>query len=227
MPNKKGITALMITRHKGNIDAINVLLNAGTDPNSVDANDDTSLHYAAANYCCTEVLQEIINHRVDVNVANKNNATTLILACGKENKDVVNVLLNAGVDPHIADVNDRVPTFMIPHEMIVAQEVLQAIISHSADVNAADMNNVTALMIAYEKGNKDAINVLLSVEADPQHVAIECSSNMTLWIKQWLNPAGHFISLPALPITKSMSFNLVSRIICHMMKHFIWNRRSR
>ena len=163
--NKNNVTALMITCEMWNKDALDVLLNAGADPNIIDANGDTSLHYAARNYCTDEVLQAIISHGVDVNATNKNNVTALMIACEIGNKDAIDVLLNAGGDPNIVDANADTCLQYAARNYCTA-EVLQAIISHGVDVNATNTNNVTALMIACEIGNKDAIDVLLNAGGD-------------------------------------------------------------
>ena len=169
--NKKSVTALMTACHKGNTDEIQVLLNAGANSNIADAGGDTWLHYAAENYQCKEVLQAIISHGVDVNVTNQKNVTALMTACQKGNKDAINVLLNAGSDPNIADAGgDTWLHYAVRN--CQCKEILQAIISHGVDVNATNKNNVTALMTACKKGNKDAINVLLNAGSD-QNIA-EC-----------------------------------------------------
>ena len=90
----------MIACKKGSKDAINVLLNAGADPNNTDADGDTCLHYAARKYWSTEVIQAVIGHGGDVNATNKKNVTALMIACEKGHKDAINVLLNAGADPN-------------------------------------------------------------------------------------------------------------------------------
>ena len=73
--NNYNETALMLACEKGNKDAINFLLNAGADTNIADIKGLTCLHYAAVGYCCTEGLQEIISHGVDVNARSKKNKT--------------------------------------------------------------------------------------------------------------------------------------------------------
>ena len=169
--NKKNVTALMIACEKGNKDAINVLLNAGADPNLADADGDTWLHYAARKFSRTdghtEVLQAIISPGIDVNTANKRNVTSLMIACKEGEKDAINVLLNAGADPNIADDNGDTCLHNAAGSYCYTAIVLQAIISHGADVNATNEENVTALMIACKKTKKDEINVLLNAAADP------------------------------------------------------------
>ena len=164
--NKFKRSALMLACMKDNKDVINVLFNAGADPNIPDATGATCLHYAAENIPCTEVYRELCSHGVDVNARNKTNATALMLACVKGNKDVINVLLNAGVDPNIADTNgDTCLHYTARNNCCTGG--LQALMNYGADVNAVNKNHTTALMLACEECNKDALNVLLNAGADP------------------------------------------------------------
>ena len=49
------------------------------------------------------LFRSVINHGADVNATNKDNKTALMTACYEGNIDAINVLLNAGADPNIAD----------------------------------------------------------------------------------------------------------------------------
>ena len=159
-------TALMIACRKRNKDAINVLLNAGTDPKVTDINGNTCLHCAARNDCCTEVLQAIISHGGDVNATGFHNKTALMNSCTNRNKDAIKILLDAGTDPNITDINGDTYLHCVT-ENDCSTEILQAIICHGGNVNATGFHNKTALMIACRKRNKNAINVLLDAGTDP------------------------------------------------------------
>ncbi|MCK7510253.1 MAG: ankyrin repeat domain-containing protein [Desulfobacterales bacterium] len=50
--------------------------------------------------------------------------------------------------------------------MTVVSDIAQLLIAHKADVNAVDKDEVTALMIACEKGNVDLVSALLKAGAD-------------------------------------------------------------
>ena len=114
--------------------------------------------YTHSNYTVNEDLVVRNEDSVD-------NVTALILPRRKANNSAINVLLNAGAGPSITDADG----YACRHAAAwndCCTEVFQGIISHGGDVNATNKNNTTALMIACEIGNKDAINVLLNAGAD-------------------------------------------------------------
>ena len=166
--NKKNRTALniaCINKHEG---AINVLLNTNADPNITDdTHGDTCLHMALRQGCSTEVVQAIIDHGADVNATNKENETSLAIACIKKNKCAINVLLNTNADPNIADDTYGCTCLHISVIQGCTTEVVQAIIDHGADVNATNKKNQTALTVACINKHEGAINVLLNTSAGP------------------------------------------------------------
>ena len=164
--NTQNCTALMMACRKGDIDATNVLLTAGTNPNTVDECGDTCLHLAVRGGCNEETVQAIINHGIDVNAANKSNVTSLMIAYDEGNIDAINVLLQTGANPNMKDC-EGTTALHCAAQAGCSKDTIQAVIDYGADVNAVNKDNVTALMIACEKGNIDVINVLLQTGADP------------------------------------------------------------
>ena len=163
--NKNNVTALIIACQRGNADAINVFLNAGADPSIADAGGNMCLHFAVKATCSTETLQAIIDHGADVNVANKDNVTALMIACQTGNASAINVLLNAGADPNISGFE----AFTCLHYAVLggcSKDALQTVINNGADVNATDKKNRSALNLACDIGNVDVIDVLLKAGAD-------------------------------------------------------------
>ena len=127
--NKTNVTAIMIAYKKGFTESLDVLLNAGGNPNIAGSICFRSLHDAITRCYNKEVLQVLINHGADVNATNKNNETALMTACWMENIDAINVLLKAGADPNIAGGNG----FRCLHDAVTKCsriEVFQAIINH-------------------------------------------------------------------------------------------------
>ena len=163
--NKNNTTALMLASEKGNIDAMNVLLRAGADRTIEDAEGDTWIHCAIHGNCSKEVLQSQIDQGADVNATNKTKTTALMLASRRENINAMNVLIYAGAVRTIEDINgDSWIHYAIHRDC--SKDVLQSIIDQGADVNARNKKNITALMLACEKGNVDAMNLLITAGAD-------------------------------------------------------------
>ena len=159
-------TALMRACAKDNLDAINVLLNAGADCSTVNSSGESCLHYAVFGNCTEEVFHAIIDQGVDINGANGDKQTPLMTACQLGNVDAINILLKTGADTSSA--SDIHGATCIHHavEGDCNKATLEAIIHHGADVNATNNNNVTALMLACQKSNIEAIRVLLNARAD-------------------------------------------------------------
>ena len=168
--NRNNVTALMLACEKRNAETINGLLNARADCSIVDAIGEACLHYAVRNSCKGNVLHTVISYGADVNARNKRNVTALLIACEKGNVEAINVLLNAGADPNIVDIN--CDTCL--HSAVrghCSKEVLQELIDLGVDVNARNKKFATAIVIACKQGvakkeNKDAIHVLLNAGAD-------------------------------------------------------------
>ena len=163
--DRHNVTLLVKACHKGNIGAINVLLNAGADPNAASADSETCLIYATSRCFCKEVLWAMIDHGANVNATNKNNETALMIACQVGTSDVINVLLNAGADPSTADENGDT---LLHHAVYknISKEILNIIIDHGANVNAVNDAGSTALLLACTKGQREAVNSLLTAGAD-------------------------------------------------------------
>ena len=169
--NNINVTALMIACQKADIDAIGVLLNAGSNPNIGKDNGDTCLHYAVEGGCGKEVLKALITHGANINATRKNKVTTLMIVCKNQNVEAADLLLNAGANPAIADADGNTCLHYAVSEDC-SKEILETITNHGADVNATNNKNHTALMMACGKRNVDAFNVLLNAGADTSVVSL-------------------------------------------------------
>ena len=174
--NKHNITALMQACKRGDVEIINILLSAGADSSIADTNGATSIHYAVVGGGSKGTLQAIIDHGADVNASNKDNVTALMMACWMGNVEAINVLLNTGADLNIADGKLGITCIQLAVCKSCSKDVLEALIDHGADVNATNKDNVTALMIACQNGNMEAISILLNAGADPNISDGTCST---------------------------------------------------
>ena len=161
-----GNTALLLACSYRQQESVKILLEAGSNPNIVDNNGDTCLHAGVRTGCRKKIIRTIIDHCFDVNATNKKTRTALVVACMFNNEGAIKVLLDAGADPNIADVDG----YTCLHDAVTGHysiEVLQAIIDRGANVNATNKRNETALTRAFTYKNESAINVLLNASADP------------------------------------------------------------
>ena len=129
--NNRNKTALWLACSDGQEDVVKLLLHTGADPTITDTNGDSSLHAAIHGCCITEIMQQIIVHGAQVNAANKEGATPLLLACGRIQTESVKHLLKAKADPNIADADGDTSL----HEAVTADcsnELLQEIIGYGA-----------------------------------------------------------------------------------------------
>ena len=163
-------TALWLACSYRQQDSVNILLEAGSNPNTADGNSNTCLHAAVLGSCNKKIIRKITDHGANVNVTNKRNETALMIACVKKNEGAIKVLLNAGADPNIADDPYGDTSLHNAVKGVCSKDVLQAIIDHGTDVNATNKQNRTALMEACVKKNEGAINVLLNAHANPNIV---------------------------------------------------------
>ena len=163
--NKRGETALILACESAQTESVKLLLKMGANPNIADAEGYTSLHVAVHGRCTNETLKEIITHRSHLDAQNMDGQTPLLLACTYRQNNSIELLLEALSNPNINDKNKNTSL----HAAVdgrCRKKYIQAIINHFADINAINKNKQTALMLACEEGNVDAINVLLKNRAD-------------------------------------------------------------
>ena len=228
---KKTKHAVLVLR-MSTLYAVSVLLKSQMDP-----------HNPVYKYISEQLLQDITNLGADLLVVKDGHesAAAQWLSCNSRQRESMNALLRAGADITNADVFGDTCLHKVLHREYLSLEydhvTLQMLLDHGAPVNATNKNEQTAYMLACDQGNIDAMCALLKAGAGPkiickdndaslQHTDDGCSSNVTLQaVKQWLDPAWHYLDLPALEITESLNFNLVSRIISDMMRHVICSKR--
>ena len=98
--NNLGETPLHVACFVQSISCAELLLcTQGTDPNAVDQNHRTPVHYAVMNTCSSpELVELLIKHGAAVNVKDKQELTPLHIASLNEQSQCVDVLIWAGAD---------------------------------------------------------------------------------------------------------------------------------
>lgn len=98
----------------GDLEAVKLLLDRGTDPNLQDRRGWTSLILASQNGHLT-VVKELLNRKADPNIRNRNGDTALMLAVDVNNLEVAEELLNRGADPYLQNNKGQTATDFTRH----------------------------------------------------------------------------------------------------------------
>lgn len=95
-----GVTGLMMAAQKGNLECVEFLIARGVDVNAVSTTQETALLFAviAVNQHTHAVIASLLLAGANINHANKNGLTPLMLATSRKQEGVVKQLLDAGAD---------------------------------------------------------------------------------------------------------------------------------
>jgi ankyrin repeat protein len=141
--------------------AVTTLLVRGVDPNARDARGRTALE-AALQEGSPHALESLLKHPLtEVDRANANGETPLMLAALKGQLDAVKKLTQRGAAVNKAGWTPLHYACSGPDEGVVAW-----LLSHGAEVDARSPNGSTPLMMAARYGSLDAPAMLLKAGAD-------------------------------------------------------------
>jgi ankyrin repeat protein len=159
-----GKTALMEASDHGNLEMVQILINAGTDVSIRDQGGNTALHYAAGSARCVAAL---LKAGADPNVIDNEGKTPLMKAvwyCRHDTKrKVVQTLLDGGAEPNAA--TNRYDSALLMACKFQRNKIINILITRGADINARDQNSRTPLMIylhgSFGRLDDDVINMLV------------------------------------------------------------------
>jgi ankyrin repeat protein len=136
----------------------------GADPNALEADGSTALHWAVENDD-PELTSALLSGGARVRVANRHGIAPLHLAATNGNATIAQQLIAAG-----ADVNGATPGGETPLMMAARTgdpETITTLLSRGADVDAREgWRGQTALMWAATENNAEAIRLLIQAGAD-------------------------------------------------------------
>jgi ankyrin repeat protein len=175
-----GWTALMYAAQEGHADVVEALLAAKADVNAKAKNGSTALTIAAQRGY-TEAVKILLAASPDVNASNNAGVTSLMFAADRGHRETVEELLAAGADPNAKAQNGWTAAMYAKsggHSDVVellnkgaAAAQTPPSIQPQPQQTAAGEGMSQQLMEAAEKGDKTAVEALLTAGADPSAIA--------------------------------------------------------
>ncbi|XP_041480155.1 E3 ubiquitin-protein ligase MIB2-like [Lytechinus variegatus] len=183
--NKNGRRAIHQAAYRGLVDCTRVLINLGCDVNVQDSEKDTPLHDAVVknNTDVIELLVKVPN--LDVTLANEKELTALQLTAYMNRPEPAELIAHSCPQSiavprddghtilHIAAINNHVEVM----------KVILAVKGHGLDINAKNVQRITALHLAATKGQSESIEFLVSqgadinLQGDDDHSALHLLAN--------------------------------------------------
>ena len=163
-----GELPLIMAAQKDDYHAMQVLLEAGADPNMTNLNGETPLIAAIRTSCYHDVLHLLLENGAEPNKRTKYGDTPLHFAAWNINYvsiSLVKVLIQAGADPNIANILGRTPLHGAARHGRI--EVVKLMMDSGADKNKTDEEGKTPLEIASENGHLNIVNILTDKEPQP------------------------------------------------------------
>jgi len=141
---------------------IEVLLNKGFDPNTVNEEGVPALILAAQKKSFNAIVVLVKDKKTNLNVVSKESENTLMLAAIQNQIEIAKLLIEQG-----ADVNK--PGWTPLHYAATKGyiDIMRLLIEHSAYLDAESPNGTTPLMMAAYYGTPQAVKLLLEEGADP------------------------------------------------------------
>ncbi|XP_075856878.1 ankyrin repeat and SOCS box protein 3 isoform X5 [Microcebus murinus] len=161
----EGFCALHLAASQGHWKIVQILLEAGADPNATTLEETTPLFLAVENGQI-DVLRLLLRHGANVNGSHSMCGwNSLHQASFQENAEILKLLLKKGANQECQDDFGITPLF------VAAQygklESLSILISSGANVNCQALDKATPLFIAAQEGHTKCVELLLSSGADP------------------------------------------------------------
>uniref|UniRef100_F6X8R1 Ankyrin repeat and SOCS box protein 3 n=1 Tax=Equus caballus TaxID=9796 RepID=F6X8R1_HORSE len=161
----EGFCALHLAASQGHWKIVQILLEAGADPNATTLEETTPLFLAVENGQ-VDVVRLLLRHGANVNGSHSMCGwNALHQATFQENAEIIKLLLKKGANKECQDDFGITPLFVAAQYGKI--ESLSILISSGANVNCQALDKATPLFIAAQEGHVECVELLLSSGADP------------------------------------------------------------
>lgn len=156
-----------------NINAINMLLEYGANPNIIDKDGYNSLHIAIKSRS-SEICNIIIKYVTDIDSRYNTGETALHLACNLQLIDMVNILLKNNINVNITDHSHEI-TALHYSVLLNNKDLVALLLKYDANPNIQDIYGNTALHYCVMENNFEIFMMLT------QHESTKNIINFNMW----------------------------------------------
>lgn len=165
--DKRQRTPLMAATNANQIEVARLLIDSGADVNARDSIEDSPYLYAGARGL-QEILVMTLSHGADLKSLNRYGGTALIPAAERGHVETVQTLIDAGIE---VDYVNRLGWTALIEAIVLGDgsdkyaQIVTQLIKGGADVNLADGQGDSPLVLATQKGQRNIIEILKSAGA--------------------------------------------------------------
>ncbi len=156
---------------QGHLDVVQLLIERGAAVNAFQANEyftqGTALQ-AACEAGWTQIAALLLEHGADPNLGAGEETCPIIAAAWRGEDEILAHLIRTGARVDVFGGPDN-SSPLIYAAMTLPQSSLQALLDAGADINLADSDGDTALILAANRGEKEVVQFLVDRGADPLH----------------------------------------------------------
>ncbi|HVY66061.1 MAG TPA: ankyrin repeat domain-containing protein [Gammaproteobacteria bacterium] len=226
--NRYGMTALHIAAINGDAETVRLLLKAGADPNAALPEGETVL-LSAARTGAADVITALVKAGAKMDAReNWYGETPLIWAAAENHPEAVRTLLSLGADPNIRSAPEKwekrrasqsllslgewTPLFYAARSN--ALETGKVLIKGGANLNLADPDGATALVIAIINAHYEFAQLLIDAGADPNIVDTSGMGALYAAVDMHRLAVGHGRPNPK-PVGTLTSADIVKALLAH------------
>ena len=132
-------------------------------------------------------VRELLRNRVDVNTAQPDGSTALMLAIERHHVEIADLLIRSQANVNAANEYGATALFVASANGNVA--LIRRLLDGKADPNAPLLSGETPLMTAVDNGHLDAVNVLLERGADVNARESKGGQSALMWAAANTSPA--------------------------------------